>query len=66
MNSVLARYPQMSLSRRNDVAGPTCIRLADNVDTSMFQHLQEIIRERNLTARFQPIIEMENGHILGY
>ncbi|MEB0140357.1 MULTISPECIES: GGDEF domain-containing protein [unclassified Undibacterium] len=32
----------------------------------MLEQLQRIIKERSLTARFQPIIEMHNGEILGY
>jgi diguanylate cyclase (GGDEF)-like protein len=37
-----------------------------NAHTGSLAQLQRIIRERHLSARFQPIIQMSNGHIFGY
>jgi diguanylate cyclase (GGDEF)-like protein len=34
--------------------------------TMLHRHLQDIVAHRQLTARFQPIIEMSDGSILGY
>jgi EAL domain-containing protein (putative c-di-GMP-specific phosphodiesterase class I) len=38
----------------------------DDGDAMTLAHLQRIIEQRSLTARFQPIVEMQNGDILGY
>ena len=37
-----------------------------HMQNSVLFQLHRIIRERQLSARFQPIIQMENGQILGY
>ncbi|WP_423709852.1 GGDEF domain-containing protein [Undibacterium sp. WLX3042] len=37
-----------------------------HTDAMTLAHLQRIIEQRSLTARFQPIVEMQNGDILGY
>lgn len=37
-----------------------------HTQNTVLLQLHRIIRERQLSARFQPIIQMESGHILGY
>ncbi|MBC3874241.1 GGDEF domain-containing protein [Undibacterium flavidum] len=57
------------LSNSNEICCPSATKTAlfiDSHEQNSYSHLCKIIQERLLTARFQPIIHMEDGQILGY
>jgi len=67
MDSVLAEDYMADLSQHNMATACEAHSVAANTDdNSLSAQLHRIIEQRSLTARFQPIIEMHNGDILGY
>ena len=67
MDSVLAEDYMADLSQHNMItACDTYSSAANTEDHSLLAQLRRIIEQRSLTARFQPIVEMHNGDILGY
>lgn len=58
---------------RNTLAQPAVVPIAaeadgggDHGDPQMLARLHEIIDQRQLSALFQPIIDMHSGDIIGY
>ena len=67
MDSVLAEDYMPDLSQHNMVTDRQHVSAANDAqDNMVLAQLQRIIEQRLLTARFQPIVEMQNGDILGY
>lgn len=54
-----------TLSAANDGSRPKKNH-AENEDTMLLSRLNEILHQRQLTALFQPIVDMKSGSILGY
>jgi EAL domain-containing protein (putative c-di-GMP-specific phosphodiesterase class I)/GGDEF domain-containing protein len=66
MESSLAGDTVDYLSQQNLVSEQDIGQFGAQSAALMLAHLQRIIEQRLLTARFQPIVQMQNGDILGY
>ena len=67
MDSVLAEDYMPNLSQHSTVTEHQDFSTDhESPENTVLMQLQRIIEQRLLTARFQPIVEMQNGDILGY